>query len=175
MDMGNACKPQRHWFANPLGWSLLLTLLLALLAIWFAVKMEYAAKQKALIVDLENLGGIVWYDYQFEANGLPSAKEDEKEPPGPLWLRRLLGDDFFINVTKLDLTPNEIGDAELTHLNDLTDLQSLSLGHTVTDAGLAHLQGLSQLHTLSLRTTQVTDTGLAYLNSLPQLQSLDLV
>jgi hypothetical protein len=141
-----------------LSWALPVALLITLLISWFAVKMEHAWTQKLLVEEIENMGGLVWYDYQFEADGSPSTKENE--PPGPIWLRRLLGDDFFVNVTKLDLTQTDIPDDGLKHLDRLSDLQSLSLGDRITDAGLSNLQSLSQLHTLNLRTTRVTEAAI---------------
>ena len=88
--------------------------------------MERAERQRAVIEEFENLGGVVWYDYQFDSADIPNA--EAAEPPGPPWLRRLLGNDFFTNVTKLDLMQTEIGDVALSDLETLTDLQSLSLG-----------------------------------------------
>ena len=108
------------------------------------------------VLYFENLGGVVGFDYQFDRSGneLPGA-----EPPGDPWLRRWLGDDFFTNVTTMDLAQTEIDDADLKQLERLTDLQSLSLGPRVTDLGLEPLTRLSKLHSLDLRATRVTDAG----------------
>jgi hypothetical protein len=154
--MDDAPRHKRRWFQYGL---LALPLLLAIPGIWLGVKMEHAGRQKAVIEVIENLGGVVWYDYQFDKYDIPNSKY--AEPPGPPWLRRYLGDDFFITVTKLDLTQTEIGNAELQQIECLTDLQSLSLGDMVGDAGLAHLSGLSKLQWLDLRKTQCTATGIA--------------
>ena len=171
--MADVFERKRRWFQHAGRWPLVFAMLLAIPGSWFSMKMAHAWKQKALIEEIENMGGLVWYDYQFDADGSPAAKAPQ--PPGPPWLRRLLGDDFFMNVVKLDLTQTEIPDAGLAHLKDLTTLQSLSLGEKITDAGLKHIEGLPQLHTANLRATQVTDAGLAYLKVLPQLQSLNLM
>ena len=170
--MDDAPDRKRRWFQHSRRWPLLLLLPLLIPCVWFVMKMEHAAKQKAVVEELENLGGLVWYDYQFEADGAPSSKDPQ--PPGPFWLRRLLGDDFFINVTKLDLRQTEVGDAGLAHLNALADLESLTLGERAGDVGLEHLKGLPLLHTLNLRATRVTDAGLVHLQALPHLRSLDL-
>jgi hypothetical protein len=160
--MNDAPQLTRRWSPYARRRPLLLALLLLIPCGWFAVKMEHAAKQKAVVEEIENLGGLVWYDYQFDADGAPSTKDPE--PPGPLWLRRLLGDDFFINVTRLDLTQAEVADATLGHLEGFTDLESLSLGERATDAGLEHLAGLTQLQSLDLRRTKVTTSGLEKLH-----------
>jgi hypothetical protein len=146
-----------RWLQDARHWPLLVGLLLLIPCGWFVVKMEAARKQKTAVEEIENMGGEVWYDYQFDASG----REIEwAEPPGDPWLRKVLGDDFFTNVIKLDLTRTEIADAGLTHLEWLPGLQSLSLGECVTDAGVQHLERLPQLRTLNLVRTQVTDAGI---------------
>ncbi len=170
--MDDTAGRKRRWLQYSLRWPLLSASLLAILCGWFVMKVEQAAKQKAVVEEIENAGGLVWRDYQFEADGTFSTKDPQ--PPGPIWLRRLLGDDFFMNVTKLDLTQTEIADPGLEHLKALPRLQSLDLGAEVTDAGLEHLKGLAQLHALGLRATKVTDAGLVHLKSLTRLQSLNL-
>jgi hypothetical protein len=159
--MDDAPTRNRRWFRNSRRWPLLLALLLAIPCSWFGLKMEYAARQKEVIEELENLGGLVWYDYQFDADGMPGRQDDD--PPGPVWLRRLLGDDFFMTAIKLDLTQTEVGDGELEHLKGLTQLQTLSLGERVSDAGLAHLKGLPQLQSLDLRAAKVSDAAISNL------------
>ncbi|MGA2035645.1 MAG: hypothetical protein ABSG68_25635 [Thermoguttaceae bacterium] len=155
VGMNDARPPKRRWFQYSVR---TLLLLLFIPCICFGVKMERAGQQKAVIEEIENLGGLVWYDYQFNVDDIPNA--EDAQPPGPPELRWLLGDDFFTTVTKLDLTQTEINDAGLKRLEGLTGLQSLSLGDRVTDAGLEHLKGLTQLHALNLQATKVTDAGI---------------
>ena len=62
--MDDAPKRTRRWFQHSLRWPLLFAVLPSLLCSWFGVKMEYAGKQKAAVEEIENLGGLVWYDYQ---------------------------------------------------------------------------------------------------------------
>jgi hypothetical protein len=41
-------------------------------------------------------------------------------PPGPAWLRKLLGDDFFNDVVRVELSRNrDFTDADLVHLTNL--------------------------------------------------------
>lgn len=62
------------------------------------------------------------------------------------------------------LCGTQVTDAGLAHLQVLTELRELDLGHTqVTDAGLAHLQGLRGLRKLDLVYAKITDAGLAQL------------
>ena len=96
-----------------------------------------------------------------------------RSPPGPAWLRTLLGDDLFSDVTEVFLGESRITDNELICLKGLPRLKKLVLGKTqVTDAGLKHLEGLTQLEDLSLSRTRVTDAGLVHLKAMTQLQTL---
>ena len=167
---------------------LVLTVAVAIPCSWLAVEMKEAREQRAAVEEIRKLGGGVYalYDYEFTST---------QQPPGPVWLRRLLGDDCFVSVVKvmladtritdvwlgrlkgwtrlqeLELSKSKITDAGLKHLKGLTQLRQLFLGGTkVTDAGLEHLRGLMQLQDLRLNGTQVTDAGLECLKGLPQLR-----
>ena len=74
-------------------------------------------------------------------------------------------------VTGLDLSSTKVTDAELVHIQGLSQLQTLNLGSTsITDAGLAHLAGLTELQVLDLSSTKVTDAGVAELKrALPKV------
>jgi hypothetical protein len=75
---------------------------------------------------------------------------------GPVWLRKLLGDDFFNTVAYGVLN----SDTEAQWLKGLPQLRSLSLNSTqVTDKGLEYLRGLTDLQVLWLDGTQVTNEG----------------
>ena len=83
-------------------------------------------------------------------------------PPG-WWLRNVLGDDLFGNVTVVGLTNVQVSDAVLEHLKGylkrLTQLQCLGLfGTRVTDTGMESLKGLTQLqwlHSATLRSAML--------------------
>ena len=168
MDMVDAPQPKLRWYQHSARSPLLFLLLLSVS--WFVLEMVVAGEQKAVVEEIENLGGVVWYDYQFDASGaeIPGAV-----PPADPWLRWLLGDDLFTNVTKLYV--RQFTDSQIARLKGLSRLQWLDLTETaVTDAGLEHLKGLTQLHTLNLRATRVTDAGLEHLKGLTKLQSLDV-
>ncbi len=46
-------------------------------------------------------------------------------PPGPAWLRKLLGDDLFVTMTLADFKCAPVNDAGLEPVKGLTDLQWL--------------------------------------------------
>jgi len=75
----------------------------------------------------------------------------------------------------VDLSSTQVADADLEHLEGMTDLRVLWLDNTqVSDAGLGHLKGLANLEILNLKSTQVTDAGLAHLRGIAGLRGLTL-
>lgn len=166
--------PKRRWFRFSLRTLLVVVLLLSLPLGWFAVKLRQAEKQRKAVEAIREARGRVVYDYEL--------KDDEfyvrPEPPGPAWLRRLVGDDFFADVVHILTTdwpdpPRQSGDVFLGHVNGLRHLESLNLFVTpVTDAGMENLEGLTTLETLTLYGTQITDGGVGNIKGLSKLESL---
>jgi hypothetical protein len=125
---------------------------------------------------IEGAGGVVSY---------------ERAEPFPRWIRRFLGDDFFV-VTAVMVNEkwekaageeaevvfsgwDEFGDVEATYLKELPNLKVLSLSNTqVSDAGLEQLKRLANLKILWLDNTQVSDAGLEHLEGLTNLERLSL-
>ncbi len=173
-------KPKRRWYQFSLRTLLVFVLLFSIGMSWFAVKLQPARRQRAAVQVIEELGGWVLYDGELEAFLSP------KSGPPP-WLKKLLGPDYFADVTQvyfyegvdakdfdalferlkqlpelrqLAIYNSPITDAELEHLKGMTSLERLSLVDAwVTDAGLEHLKGLTKLELLQLRRTEVSDEG----------------
>ena len=174
MNDSRPTKPKRGWYQFSLRTLLLLVVLASIGMSWFAVKRHRAEKQRAAVEAFGKLDGnvYVYYDFHYDADGRPVRAP---EPPGPAWLRSLLGVDFFSDVVWLQLVCSTACDADLEHLAGLTKLKSLYLTDTqLTDVGLAHLAGLTKLEWLSLSGTQLTDAGLEHLARLTNLKWLDL-
>lgn len=184
----DATEPQsasrkRRWYQYSLRTLLIVMVLASVGMSWLTVKMRRAARQREAVEAIRKLGGWVVYDYQSGSAARPT-------PPGPAWLRRLLGDDFFAEVT--DVQVNR--EAGLTHLTSFPKLRDLGLGYCgafsgpdtealyehlrdlsgTTDATLEHLPELGQLERLRLQYTHVTDAGLERLKGGTHLQGLDL-
>jgi hypothetical protein len=92
---------------------------------WIGVKKQQGRRQREAAAAIEKLRGQVEWS----------------EPSGPVWLRNILGDDYFRHITAVDLMFTEAADADLLHLEGLNQLESLSLSSNTTDAGLEHLRG----------------------------------
>jgi hypothetical protein len=143
---------------------LLLALVVAIPFSWLATEMKEARAQHDVVVWIEKAGGTVHYDYQLDPSGdeIPGAK-----PPGPAWLRKMLGDDLLVDLRQVHLSSSEVSDDDLKRLEALARLQRLDVDYTkVADAGLEHLQGLRQLKYLELSETKVTDAGVKRLQQI---------
>jgi hypothetical protein len=153
------------WWAGALtfGWrfqfgirSLLVFFLASSIAVsWLAVEMQRARRQKETVEWVEDLGGWVDYDWQTDADG---EYIDNPEPPRPGQLQKILGDDFFSDVTCVGFCHDaKFTDAGLKPLWGMTQLRLLVLvprrmmrplpllkeglgtGHFITNAELEHL------------------------------------
>jgi len=194
-------KPQRRWYSFRLRTLLIFVTLAGSGFGWPGFKVQESQRQQAAVAAIENLGGAVMYDYEFDRHGghLPNA-----EPPGPSWLHTLLGDDFFRTACQvflydiaderspidtrlenlkalphlkrlvLDCAPQTlVTDASLENVKGLAKLEYLSLmSRNISDAGFDHFKGLVQLKDLSVVGTTVTDAGLESLQGLAKLENL---
>src|SRR5438045_2714246 len=128
---------------------------------WLCYKVRQAQQQKTAVEAIKNLRGTIMYDYEVDQDG--EFHEDDPKLPAPIWLIETLGDDFFVNVTKVEVS-DRFTDNDLIHLQGLPTLTCLILKYAhVTDSGLAHIQGFPQLLRLDLTGTQITNAGLAHL------------
>src|ERR1700687_3937460 len=108
-----------------------------------APKSEQKRRERLAVVAIKKLGFGQWVEYDWELNG-------DYEPPGPIWLRNLLGQDFFAVVERVEFQQcATLTDAKLEQVVLLPDVRSLWLEDTrLTNAGLAHLKKLTSLEVL---------------------------
>ncbi len=155
---------------------LVLPVVVAIPCNWLAVEMKAAREQREVVADVVEFGGRVVYDYQIDRS------DTKSQPPAPPWLRGLLGDDFFGDVTTViaheGLSHNQMffavrgriligGDFVPERVKGLPQLRELDmLGAPLTDAGLRHLVGVTTLQKLNLWCGPVTNAGLEYLKGL---------
>ena len=164
----------KWWFQFSIRSLLLLMVVVAIPCSWLAAARQQAEKQREAVQRIWKAGGVAAYDYQVNPSGYLTLAA----PPGPAWLRRLLGDNLFalsLDAVQVDFGISRAGDAELEHLNELPQLRCLILCCTnVGDAGLQNVERLARLQRLCLGGTRVSDAGLQHLGGLTQLQELDL-
>jgi Leucine-rich repeat (LRR) protein len=174
----------------------MLLLLIVVSACGLGWVVHQAREQRLAVRAILARGGVVEYDYQYDAarnRRLPQGKTWR-----PVWLQKALGDDYFHHVVcvGLDRAPTDVDlvalaglkhlkllylggggitDDGLKQLKDLTDLRTLILwGNPISGDGLNHLRGLRKLQVLDLGGTQVTDSQLLGLRNLTGLERLDL-
>jgi len=146
-----------------------------ILAIMFGWKINNSRWQAAAVKRIEEVGGRVTYDYEKDSAGnfIPDAR-----PSVPGWLIRLLGIDFFANVTAVVL--NDATDQKLAlivpTLEKLPRLKSLSATHSeITDQGAQEIGRLKTLSELWLGgNRQLTGKSLSHFNELPKLRVLEM-
>ncbi len=139
VGMSDAPRPRLRWFQYRLRTLFIVMLLASIGMSWVATRMQKAKRQRAAIEIIEKRGeGHVLYDYQFDSSGnvSPNAR-----PPWPAWLRKLLGDDFFITPVRAAVAK----DAGLEGTGVLTQLQEVQVlgalfGGFFTDRGMEHLR-----------------------------------
>ena len=146
-------------------------LLLGVLFAWVAKKLNHARHQGQLIAEVLKVGGTVGFDYQlgYQTNlGPPNVTA---VPPGPAWLRSVIGDEPFRSPIALYLRGDAITDAFIAkHLAEFTELKVLSIeSPSVTDEALSHVARLHSLEALDLNCPQVTPAGILQLNELAKL------
>jgi len=162
-----------------------------LVAIWLGCHAKSARHQRLVVEEIRSLGGYVMYDYE--------ARNDQigkpLSPPGPQWLRDIVGDDWFQSAYYVRLEGAAVTDSSLPRLEQLPylrgleirstsvtdvsfvaqlhELVALKLSHSpITDEGLRALPGLQKLRSLDVSGTRITDEGLAYVGKIENLEVL---
>jgi hypothetical protein len=111
----NPLKLRRH-----LTFSLrTLFILLTASAVWLGVVVNRARQQREAIKAIEALGGTVVYDWELSSPS-PADFDPDATPPGPDWLRRLVGDEFFQDLGVVHLAgPQASALSAIPHLQRL--------------------------------------------------------
>jgi Leucine-rich repeat (LRR) protein len=151
-----------------------LLLVLTATGVWLAAVSNRARSQKRAVDRVQELGGGVAFDYQFDAN--MNWRKDPKLP-APVWLIDLIGEDAARSVTIVNFDDgSDPTDDELVVVERLTDLKQLTLMNRkrITDDGLRHLIKLSKLEVLALNGTNIRGKGLQNVVHMQQLTGLTL-
>jgi hypothetical protein len=178
VDMLTARFFRRRRFQFSLRSLMLVVTFFGILFSVLAVKMRQAERQAKAVANFKRLNQCIsiGYDYQWQGPGASW----RTSPPGPSWLRKLLGDDFFCNVSGVysDSEPATFTDVQMAWLADFPHLQSLTLNDpAISDAGMVYLERLVDLESLTLMDmdhSSVSDNGLQSLACLYKLQELDI-
>lgn len=141
------------------------------IGVWLGVEVTAARRQGAIVAEIARLGGAVRYDWELDDNDNETLA---KNPPGPKWLRRLIGDDYFQTVIAVFITDApSLKDEHLPAVEQLPDVRMLALGGTqISDASLPQLSRMKRLRFLDVSETKVTDAGMASIAQLTALKTL---
>jgi hypothetical protein len=96
-------------------------------AIWLGVIVNRAREQREAVKAIEALGGSVGYDWQ----DVPLAPDDVLSldgpltPPGPAWLRRLAGNEFFQDAMEVNFWKETDALKSIAHLKRLRKLKTV--------------------------------------------------
>ena len=181
--------PKRTWFQFRLRSLFVLVALAAVPCAWLAWKMHHKWRERDAVAELRSLGVWVGYDWQWAI---------EPQPPGPAWIRKHFGDDFFAEVQyvggfipdDIDIEPlradrysaNEEG-LRRAYESFLARWDRLGAPrwtwdfyqeNKVADQNMAHVAWLPRLKQLNLADARITDAGMANLEYLKDLVHLNL-
>jgi hypothetical protein len=189
MDENSSCgdppapkkKSKRRWLQYSLRSLFFFTLICAIGTAWVVDRIQQKRNEREAVEAIVKLGGHAYYDYQRETPGQLSGPGWQisgpvwlirAEPPGPAWLRKLLGENFFSEVDAVLLYETNANNADLANLSEFASLQWLDLSKTnITDAGPESLTALSKLQTLHLWKSKATYAGAKVLQrALPNCQ-----
>ena len=152
-------------------------LLITLLCIWMAVLVNRAQRVRCVIDIVEEMGGQITFLHQKTKSGgfIP-----DSQVPGPAWLHRLVGSEYFVDVARI-LFPDDpfkdtlVTDKDLERLckraRGLSNLEALSIGNCEELSNITALKGLCKLQRLHLfNCNQISD-----INALRNLRNLKLL
>jgi hypothetical protein len=141
-------------------------------AIGLGSVLNHTRVQRRAVDAIERVGGRVMFDFQTFEEGGP---QPPLEPPGPRWLRSLIGDEWFRDVVFVDVRGTDADDELLAQVAHFHQLEILYMGETsITDAGLGHLSKLRHLGELGVENTRVGDAGIASISRMTNLVYLSL-
>jgi hypothetical protein len=147
----------------------------ALICVWLGIVSAHARRQRRAVERLLLHNGGNWvcavYDFQYSQDG---AHRYWAAPPGPNWLRDLIGLDYFSTVVAVNT--NDLGD-DFAALEDLPNLTSLSIyASHLSDREIAYLRLSPHMRELSLFVgkSEVGDAGWVPLEELRDLKELSM-
>jgi hypothetical protein len=144
-------------------------------AVYLGMLTVRARHQRDVVDMVHDLGGSVRYLHELKDRHRANVFSRTNPAPGPGWLRKLIGQDYFLIVMLVELRDAPVTDEQLRIIAKLPYLENLSLSDTqVTNAGLAYLKKLDNLRCLALWRTPIGDEGIRHLAVHTNLQNLVL-
>ncbi len=126
-----AARRRRRWLQFSLRTLLLMAVVVGVAISCLVAKKKAAMRQREAVEAIRKDHGLVSFDYEIDSNG---AKIASAEPPGPAWVRNLLGVDFVANVVAVRVggspedpfsDPIDVTKDRLDQLATFSELRSL--------------------------------------------------
>ena len=149
-------------------------LLIIATGVWLSVISNRARVQKQSVDRVNQLGGQVGFDYQFDDK---MAWRKDAKLPAPVWMIDLIGPDYARSITIVNFDEgSDPSDEDLKVIASCTSLKQLSLANRkrITDNGLRHFTRLTELEVLALNGTNVAGEGLQHTQNMQKLKGLTL-
>ncbi|PQO36574.1 hypothetical protein [Blastopirellula marina] len=162
----------RRRFRFSLRELLIVTFVLSIPLAWLGRSYFRAQEEQAIIDQIENLGGQVYFGYELKT--LVNS-QSRHEPPGPKWIRTLLGEHIFATVHRIRIPQNQLTDEIVAKLARLRALESISLNSDqVTGKSLGYIRRMPHLESLWLESDKIQPEDLKKLVDFPSLTILGL-
>lgn len=149
--MSTAAKMKRRWLQFSLRG---LLVALTLLGVWLGLHVERVKRQQLAVAVWSGLGADISYRHELtRAKNGTLYFDSSVPPPGPVAVRRLLGDKHFETPVRLHLvTSQKISADDFAALAGLPELQTLEIygRFQLTDETARRLRGLGRLERLVL-------------------------
>jgi hypothetical protein len=143
------------------------------LAVVLGGYVHQARRQRMAVDVIERNGGLVRYDWQYVNGQITSGRR----PGGPIWLRRIVGDQYFQevrNVVFLPCSDDEAPDLDLAPPGWDLHLQQ-NKGCKSVDELAQYLTAFPSLRSLYIQRAGATDAALGVIGSLSSLEEAHIV
>lgn len=169
--MADGNSTQRRSSDHGTGWAAIgfrvAVAIVAVVVVAIGWRSNHVRHQRRIVAEVAKYDARIQYDHELRGR---------TGPPGPRWVRSLLGDDFFTTVAGVEIVADRVTGETVAAVSALPHLKSLSLdAEGIDDLSLGRLALAGELEQLTLHSTIVTDAGLAQLAVLRRLTSLNLV
>jgi internalin A len=164
-------KVRYRWSRFSLHTLLVLSVMFVTSFGWLGSILVRVREQRRIVSRIESLGGRVVYDYEV------GKRPDQSSPPGPGWIRKMIGDDAFAFVERviLTVTDSKAANQDCALLIRLPRLKTLHLGgQSVSDECMRSIASIPAIAELQLAETPVSRSGLSELAAAKELHSLTL-
>jgi hypothetical protein len=178
--MTEPTKRRRRWFSLSLRGMMVLILVVGGLMGW---KARRASLQRRAVARIERLQGNLVYDWQ--PQGVFPTPAATAEPPGPKWLRKMLGDEYFQEVVGVTIpglggpharrpSPDDPVDSPERQAYREKVRRNQEAEKALAKDELSCLEGLDRIETLTLHRPPLKSEGLARLGRLTSLKELTI-